>query len=121
MTRDALSRREAVLRGRKADLILETKMRLDKEVLELVMKEQEDKEEETNLNEVDEALFMRDVQRRVEEKLKIQQVDRKTYQVSGDKVHGVGNVEGGKMVSVSAPERRRLARLALLERDPRLR
>jgi hypothetical protein len=94
-------------------------MRLDKEVRELAMREQEGKEEE--VNEENEALFMRDVQRRVGEKLKIQRVDGKARQASGGKVQGVGNGEGEKVVQVSAPERRRLARLALLERDPRLR
>ncbi|KAG9193430.1 hypothetical protein G6011_03465 [Alternaria panax] len=60
-TREALARREAALRERKAEIIRETKMRLDKEVRELVVG---DRDEEMN-----ESLCMRNVQRRVETRL----------------------------------------------------
>ena len=84
-------------------------MRLDKEVRDLATQGQEE--------DVDQGLFMRDVQRRVETKLK--GAGRKD-EASPEKVDQADNVEEKKTVPISAPERRRLARLALLKQDPRL-
>jgi len=108
LTREALQRRESALKERKAEIVRETKMRLDKEVRDLTAQDQE---------EVDQGLFMRDVQRRVETKLK--GVGREDEPSPG-KVDQAEQVEEKKAVPVSAPERRRLARLALLKQDPRL-
>lgn len=60
-TREALARREVALRERKAEIVRETKMKLDKEVRELTVGDQDE--------EMDEGLYMRDVQRRVEANL----------------------------------------------------
>ena len=109
LTREALQRRESALKERKAEIVRETKMRLDKEVRDLATQGQEE--------EVDQGLFMRDVQRRVETKLK--GVGREDEPSPG-KVDQAEQVEEKKAVPVSAPERRRLARLALLKQDPRL-
>ncbi|KAI4705863.1 hypothetical protein J4E81_000748 [Alternaria sp. BMP 2799] len=109
LTREALQRRESALKERKAEIIRETKMRLDKEVRDLATQGQEE--------DVDQGLFMRDVQRRVEDKLK--KAEEKD-EVSPEKVDKAEQVEEKKAVPISAPERRRLARLALLKQDPRL-
>jgi hypothetical protein len=86
-------------------------MRLDKEVRELASR---DKEEE----EVDEGLYMRNVQRKVEARLK--KMDAKKNEVVEKNVQQVEEVKEEKVVPISAPERRRLARLALFKNDPRL-
>ncbi|KAI4938116.1 hypothetical protein J4E85_000555 [Alternaria conjuncta] len=109
LTREALQRRESALKERKAEIVRETKMRLDKEVRELATQGQEE--------EVDQGLFMRDVQRRVEVNLK--KADEKD-EAPPEKVDQAEQVEEKKNVPISAPERRRLARLALLKQDPRL-
>ena len=109
LTRKALQRRESALKERKAEIVRETKMRLDKEVRDLAAQGQEE--------EVDQGLFMRDVQRRVQDKLK--KADEKD-EASPEKVEQAEKVEEKKVVPISAPERRRLARLALLKQDPRL-
>ncbi|KAI4689732.1 uncharacterized protein J4E84_003912 [Alternaria hordeiaustralica] len=109
LTREALQRRESALQERKAEIVRETKMRLNKEVRDLATQGQEE--------EVDQGLFMRDVQRRVETKLK--GIGRED-EASPEKVDEADNVEEKKAVPISAPERRRLARLALLKQDPRL-
>ncbi|KAI4621165.1 uncharacterized protein J4E87_006793 [Alternaria ethzedia] len=108
LTREALQRRESALKERKAEIIRETKMRLDKEVRDLTAQDQE---------ETDQGLFMRDVQRRVEVNLK--KADEKD-EASSEKLDKAEPVEDKKTVPISAPERRRLARLALLKQDPRL-
>ena len=84
-------------------------MRLDKEVRDLATQGQEE--------EVDQGLFMSDVQRRVEVNLK------KADEIDGaspERLDQAEPVEEKKAVPISAPERRRLARLALLKQDPRL-
>ncbi|KAI4938915.1 uncharacterized protein J4E92_000196 [Alternaria infectoria] len=108
LTREALQRRESALKERKAEIVRETKMRLDKEVRDLTAQDQE---------EIDQGLFMRDVQRRVETKLK---GTEREDEASPEKVDKAEPVEEKKAVPISAPERRRLARLALLKQDPRL-
>ncbi|CAG5159662.1 uncharacterized protein ALTATR162_LOCUS5648 [Alternaria atra] len=110
MTREALARREAVLQERKAEIVRENKMRLDKEVRDLAMG---DEEEDMN-----EGLYMREVQRRIEAKL--QRADGNTNEAMEKKVQQVEEVKEAKVVPVSAPERRRLAHLTLLKNDPRL-
>ncbi|KAI4645761.1 hypothetical protein J4E93_005339 [Alternaria ventricosa] len=109
LTREALQRRESALKERKAEIIRETKMRPDKEVRDLATQSQDE--------EVDQGLFMRDVQRRVESKLK---GAGREDEASPEKVGQAGQVDEKKPVPISAPERRRLARLALLKQDPRL-
>jgi len=109
LTREALQRRESALKERKAEIVRETKMRLDKEVRDLATQGQEE--------EVDQGLFMRDVQRRVETKLKGAGIED---EASPEKVDQAEPVEDKKNIPISAPERRRLARLALLKQDPRL-
>ena len=109
LTREALQRRESALKERKAEIVRETKMRLDKEVRDLATQGQEE--------EVDQGLFMSDVQRRVEVNLK------KADEIDGaspERLDQAEPVEEKKAVPISAPERRRLARLALLKQDPRL-
>jgi len=108
LTREALQRRESALQERKAEIVRENKMRLDKEVRDLTAQDRE---------EVDQGLFMRDVQRRVETKLK---GAGREDEASSEKVDQADNVEEKKAVPISAPERRRLARLALSKQDPRL-
>jgi hypothetical protein len=110
MTREALARREAVLQKRKAEIVRENKMRLDKEVRDLAVG---DEEEDMN-----EGLYMRDVQRRIEAKL--QRADGNTNEAMEKKVQQAEEVKEDKVVPVSAPERRRLAHLTLLKNDPRL-
>lgn len=108
-TREALARREAALRGRKAEIIRETKMKLDKEVRELTVGDQDE--------EMDEGLYMHDVQRRVEANLQTagENASQATEESQQSKETG-----GERVIPVSAPERRRLARLALFKNDPRL-
>ncbi|KAI4628215.1 uncharacterized protein J4E78_000194 [Alternaria triticimaculans] len=108
LTREALQRRESALQERKAEIVRETKMRLDKEVRDLTAQDQEG---------IDQGLFMRDVQRRVETKLKGAGTEG---EAASEKVDQANDVEEKKTVPISAPERRRLARLALLKQDPRL-
>ncbi|KAI4682299.1 uncharacterized protein J4E88_005189 [Alternaria novae-zelandiae] len=108
LTREALQRRESALKERKAEIVRETKMRLDKEVRDLTAQDQE---------EIDQGLFMRDVQRRVDTKLKGAGTED---EAAPEKVDQAAQVEEKKTVPISAPERRRLARLALLKQDPRL-
>ncbi|KAI4664435.1 uncharacterized protein J4E79_003939 [Alternaria viburni] len=109
LTREALQRRESALKERKAEIVRETKMRLDKEVRDLATQGQEE--------DVDQGLFMRDVQRRVDTKLKGAGTED---EAAPEKVDHAEQVEEKKTVPISAPERRRLARLALLKQDPRL-
>ena len=84
-------------------------MRLDKEVRDLATQGLEE--------ELDQGLFMRDVQRRVETKLK---GGVREDEASPEKVDQAEQVKEKKAIPISAPERRRLARLALLKQDPRL-
>lgn len=84
-------------------------MWLDKEVRDSATQDQEEK--------VDQGLFMRDVQRRVETELK--RLDGKEG-VSQEKVEQEKKAEEKKVIQISAPDRRRLAGLALLKQDPRL-
>ncbi|KAI4636199.1 hypothetical protein J4E83_001153 [Alternaria metachromatica] len=109
MTREALQRRESALKERKAEIVRETKMRLDKEVRDLATQGLEE--------ELDQGLFMRDVQRRVKTKLK---GGVREDEASPEKVDQAEQVKEKKAIPISAPERRRLARLALLKQDPRL-
>ncbi|RYO30149.1 hypothetical protein AA0111_g5470 [Alternaria arborescens] len=108
-TREALARSEAALRERKAEIIRETKMKLDEEVRELTVGDQDE--------EMDKGLYMRDVQRRVEANLQTagENASQATEESQQSKETG-----GERVISVSAPERRRLARLALFKNDPRL-
>jgi hypothetical protein len=108
-TREALARREAALRERKAEIVRETKMQLDKEVQEVNSRDQDEKG--------DEGLFMRNVQRRVDAKLKTAEGEDGACE---DQAQSAEKAEEKKVVSISAPERRRLARIALLKQDPRL-
>ncbi|KAI4949458.1 hypothetical protein J4E91_005197 [Alternaria rosae] len=108
LTREALQRRETTLHERKAEIVRQTKMRLDKEVREMTTQDQED---------IDQGLFMRDVQKRVGVNLK--KTDGKD-EAPPEKVEQAEQVEEKKTVPISAPERRRLAGLALLKQDPRL-
>ncbi|KAH6881629.1 hypothetical protein BKA58DRAFT_396022 [Alternaria rosae] len=108
LTREALERRETALHERKAEIVRQTKMRLDKEVREMTAQDQED---------IDQGLFMHDVQKRVGVNLK--KIDRKD-EASPEKVEQAEQVEEKKSVPISAPERRRLARLVLLKQGPRL-
>ncbi|EDU42563.1 hypothetical protein L13192_06565 [Pyrenophora tritici-repentis] len=117
MTRDALARREAALLEMKAEVEEEMKLKADTEAEE--RQRQEEEEEESD---VDEVLFMRNVQKRVEDGLK-------NYGTrTSDTMRGRHDTrdqdqekeKATKPVPISAPERRRLARLALLKRDPRL-
>ena len=109
LTREALHRCESALHERKAEIIRQTKMWLDKEVRDSATQDQEEK--------VDQGLFMRDVQRRVETELK--RLDGKEG-VSQEKVEQEKKAEEKKVIQISAPDRRRLAGLALLKQDPRL-
>ncbi|CAI9628638.1 unnamed protein product [Alternaria burnsii] len=108
-TREALARREAALRERKAEIIRETEMKLDKEVRELTVGDQDE--------EMNEGLYMRDVQRRVDAKL---QMAGKNASQATEESQQSEDTGGEKVIPVSAPERRRLARLALFKNDPRL-
>ncbi|KAB2110220.1 hypothetical protein AG0111_0g842 [Alternaria gaisen] len=108
-TREALARREAALRERKAEIIRETRMKLDKEVRELTVEDQDE--------EMDEGLYMRNVQRRVEANLQMVGKNASQATEESQKLEETG---GEKVIPVSAPERRRLARLALFKNDPRL-
>jgi hypothetical protein len=109
LTREALARREAALRERKAEIVRETKMRLDKEVREVATRDQDEKG--------DEGVFMRNVQRRVDAKLKTADGGDEACE---DQVQPAEKTEEKRKISISAPERRRLARIALLKQDPRL-
>ncbi|CAN9217686.1 unnamed protein product [Alternaria alternata] len=108
-TREALARREAALRERKAEIIRETRMKLDKEVRELTVGDQDE--------EMDEGLYMRDVQRRAEAKLQMAGENASQATEESQQSEDTG---GERVIPVSAPERRRLARLALFKNDSRL-
>jgi hypothetical protein len=89
LTREALVRREAVLRERKAEIVRETKMRLDKEVRELTAKDQDEKG--------DEGVFMREVQRRVDAKLKTAEGGDEACE---DQAQPAGKVEEKRKISI---------------------
>jgi hypothetical protein len=72
-------------------------------------------DEEEDMNE---GLYMRDVQRRIEAKL--QRANGNTNEAMEEKVQQVEEVKEDIVIPVSAPERRRLAHLTLFKNDPRL-
>ncbi|RMZ68056.1 alcohol dehydrogenase [Pyrenophora seminiperda CCB06] len=130
MTRDALTRREAALLELKAEVEEEMKLKADIEAEERQRQQREEEDED----DVDEVLFMRNVQRRVEEGLLknagagrggesggtgrgVEKQDEVEKEVEVEKKE---KEKTTKAIPISAPERRRLARMALLKRDPRL-
>ncbi|CAE7187053.1 hypothetical protein PTTW11_07080 [Pyrenophora teres f. teres] len=117
MTRDALARREAALFEMKAEVEEEMKLKADIEA-----EERQRQEEEGEENDVDEVLFMRNVQKRVQDGLKNSAIRKgEATEARHDKRDQDEEKEAAtEPVPISAPERRRLARIALLKRDPRL-
>ncbi|KAL1799271.1 hypothetical protein ACET3X_003308 [Alternaria dauci] len=108
-TREALDRREAALLERKAEITRETNMRLDEEMREMAVRDQDE--------DIKEGLYMRDVQRRVQ--ANIEMAGKDTNQAT-ENSQQLEEAKEENVIPVSAPERRRLARLALFKNDPRL-
>jgi len=117
MTRDALARREAALLELKAEVDEEMKLKADIEA-----EERQKQQEEEEQDDVDEVLFMRNVQKRVEDGLKKAgtRTSDATRAEHNMRDRGEEKVKATKAMPISAPERRRLARISLLQRDPRL-
>ena len=117
MTRDALARREAALLELKAEVDEEMKLKAD-----IKAEERQRQYEEEEQEDVAEMLFMRNVQKRVEDGLK--KAGPRTSDATRAEHHirdkGEEKLKATKAIPISAPERRRLARMALLHRDPRL-
>ncbi|KAF1834136.1 hypothetical protein BDW02DRAFT_351871 [Decorospora gaudefroyi] len=113
MTRDALSRRETALQTRRRDLENQLR-RYERRRYEPPMTAEDD-----DGDYYAEGLYMREVSSKAKTGEDV--VSKKGEDAEGEKIGGEDAKSEKKNIPISWPERRRLARVELLERDPRLR